>query len=331
MLGLRRIGVVVLGALLVPHVALAQAPAAVPGADWPARPVRIVVPRATGGLVDVMARAYAQLLAERLGQPVIVENRPGAGGLIAGEAVARAAPDGYTLFAATQDSQVLTPLLRKKPPYDPLRDFTPVSLLFTTPLFVFAHPGVPAKSMEELVALARARPGKLTYASLGVGSVQHLAAELFKSRTKLDIVHIPYKSTSQAMVEQMTGQVDLNFTAGTTLFPQVQAGKLRVLGTTGARRSTLHPDVPTLAEAGITGVDMEPWYGIAAPAGLPARIVERLNRETVAILTGAGLRERFVADGLEPRAGPPAEFEARIKSDVPLWTQILKDAGVPQE
>jgi tripartite-type tricarboxylate transporter receptor subunit TctC len=310
---------------------IAGAQSAPPASDYPNRVVRVIVPRAPGGLVDIVARVYAQSLSERLGQQVIVDNRPGAGGTIAGEGAMRATPDGYTLFVATQDSQVLTPILRKKPPYDALRDFTQISLLFSTPLYLFVHPTVPAKSVQELVALARAQPGKLTYSSLGVGSTQHLAAELFKSRMKLDIVHIPYKSTSQALVEMQAGQVDMNFTAGPSLFPHVQTGKLRVLASTGLKRTSLHPKLPTVNESGVPGYETEPWYGLSGPAGLPARIVERLNRETTEILRSAAIRERFAADGLEPRPTTPKEFDARIRADVPLWSRTMRDAGFQPE
>jgi tripartite-type tricarboxylate transporter receptor subunit TctC len=316
-------------ALLPAGMAAAQtAPAP---AEYPSKLVRLIVPRAPGGLVDIVARTYAQALGERLGQPVVIENRPGAGGTIAGEAAARAAPDGYTLFVSTQDSLVLTPILRKKPPYDALQDFTHISLLFTTPLYLFVHPSIPAKSVQELVALARANPGKLTFASLGVGSTQHLAAELFRSRMKLDLVHIPYKSTSQALVEQMSGQVDINFTAGTAHFPHVANGRLRVLASTGLKRSSLRPDLPTLNESGVPGFETEPWYGLSGPAGLPARVGDRLNRDTVEILKSAAIRERFKADGLEPRPSTPKEFEARIRADVPLWTKTMREAGFKAE
>jgi tripartite-type tricarboxylate transporter receptor subunit TctC len=311
--------------------AMATAQSTPPAGDYPNRVVRVIVPRGPGGLVDIVARVYVQSLAERLGHQVIIDNRPGAGGTIAGEAAMRAAPDGHTLFVSTQDSLVLTPILRKKPPYDALRDFTQISLLFTTPLYLFVHPSVPAKSVQELIALARANPGKLTYASLGVGSTQHLAAELFKSRTKLDIVHIPYKSTSQALVEQQAGQVDINFTAGPSLFPHVATGKLRVLASTGLKRSSLRPKLPTISESGVPGYETEPWYGLSGPAGLPPRIVERLNRETNEILRSAAMRERFAADDLQPRPGTPKDFDARIRADLPLWTKTMREAGLQQE
>jgi len=299
--------------------------------DYPNRVVRLIVPRAPGGLVDIVARIFGQSLAEKLGQPVVIDNRPGGGGTIAGEAALRASPDGHTLFVATQDSQVLTLILRRKPPYDALRDFTQISLLFTTPLYLFMHPSVSAQSVQELIVLARARPGKLTYASLGVGSTQHLAAELFKSKAKVDLLHIPYKSTSQALVEQQTGQVDLNFTAGTSHFPFVASGKLRVLASTGLKRSALYPQVPTMIEAGVAGFDMEPWYGLSGPAGLPLPVVDKLNRITGEILRSAAIRDRFAADGLEPGASTPKAFDARIRADIPLWTKTMREAGVPQE
>lgn len=320
---------VVLSTLAMPSLPAWAASAST--ATYPDRVVRLIVPRAPGGLVDIVARVYGQQLAEKLGQPVVIDNRPGGGGTIAGEAAMRASPDGHTLFISTQDSQVLTPVLRRKPPYDALRDFTQVSMLFTTPLYLFVHPSVPAQNVQELIALARARPGKLTYASLGVGSTQHLAAELFRSRTKVDILHIPYKSTSQALVEQQTGQVDLNFTAGTSHFPFVNSGKLRVLASTGAKRGTLYPQLPTMIESGVAGFDMEPWYGLSGPAGLPAAIVERLNRVTGEILRSSAIRERFAADGLEPRPSTPQAFDAQIRADIPLWTQTMRAAGVPQE
>lgn len=308
-----------------------QAQAATAGVEYPSRVVRLIVPRAPGGLVDVVARVFAEHLSARLGQPVVIDNRPGGGGTIAGEAAMRATPDGHTLFVSTQDSQVLTPILRRKPPYDPLRDFTQISLLFTTPLYLFVHPTVPAQSVQELVALARARPGQLSFASLGVGSTQHLAAELFKSRMQLDLLHIPYKSTSQALVEQLAGAVDVNFTAGTSHFPQVTAGKLRVLASTGLKRSLHTPNLPTLDEAGVKGYEMEPWYGLSGPAKLPAPIVERVNRETVAILGSPAVRDRFAKDGLEPRPSTPQAFDAVIRADLPVWTKTMRAAGVPVE
>ncbi len=320
----------VAGGILLPAGA-ACAQGVPPAPDYPSRVVRVIVPRAPGGLVDIVARVYVESLSSRLGQQVIVDNRPGAGGTIAGEAAARATPDGHTLFVSTQDSQVLTPILRKKPPYDALRDFSQVSLLFTTPLYLFVHPSVPVKTVQDLVALARANPGKLTYASLGVGSTQHLAAELFKSRMKLDIVHIPYKSTAQASIEQQAGQVDMNFTAGPSLFPHVATGKLRVIASTGLKRSSLRPNLPTVSESGVPGYETEPWYGLSGPAGLPPRIVDRLNRETGEILRSAAIRDRFAADGLEARPGTPAEFDARIRADVPLWTKTMRGAGLQQE
>ena len=320
-----------LAALLLVAATNAPAQGTPPTAEYPSKVVRLVVPRAAGGLVDVVARTYSQALADRLGQPVVIDNRPGAGGTIAGEFVARAPRDGYILFVSTQDALVLTPILRIKQPYDALRDFTHISLLFTTPLYLFVHPSVPAKDVKELVAIARASPGKLTYSSLGVGSTQHLAAELFRSRLNLDLVHIPYKSTSQSLVEQIAGQVDINFTAGPSHFPHVANGKLRVLASTGMKRSSLRPDLPTLHESGVPGFDTEPWYGLSGPAGLPANIAARLNRETVEILRSTAIRERFAADGLEPRPSTPAEFEQRIRSDMPLWTKTMRQAGFKAE
>lgn len=310
---------------LAPVGAIALVPAALaqPAEPYPARVVRLIVPRAPGGLVDVVARVYAQHLAERLGQSVVIDNRPGAGGTVAGEAAMRATPDGHTLFVSTQDSQVLTPLLRNRPPYDALRDFTQVSLLFTTPLYLFVHPSVPAQTVKELVALARARPGKLTYASLGVGSTQHLAAELFRSRLGLDIVHIPYKSTSQALVEQQTGQVDLNFTGGTSHFPFVATGKLRVLASTGLKRSQLHPTVPTLDESGVPGFDMEPWYGLSGPARLPAAIVARLNRDVHAVLRQPEVGKLFAELGGDVRFTSPAEASRHVGGEIAKWRRIV--------
>lgn len=302
-----------------------------PAGEYPTKVVRLVIPRAAGGLVDVVARTYSEALTQRLGQQVITDNRPGAGGTIAGELVARAPRDGYTLFVSTQDALVLTPILRAKQPYDALRDFTHISMVFTTPLYLFVHPSVPAKNVKELVAVARANPGKLTYSSLGVGSTQHLAAELFRSRLNLDMVHIPYKSTTQSLVEQMAGQVDLNFTAGTSHFPHVAQGKLRVLASTGMKRSSLKPDLPTVHESGVAGFDTEPWYGLSGPANLPQNVAARLHKETVDILRTPAIRERFAADGLEPKPSTPAEFEQRIRSDVPLWTKTMRQAGFKAE
>src|SRR6476646_1514884 len=257
-------------AILVPAFALSLI-AALPVHAQPylRRPIRSIVLHTPGRLGDSFARAVGEDLAKRLGQPVVIDNRPGASQAIGAEATAKAPPDGHTIFMGTQSGLVVNTLARRKLPYDPVRDLTPVSMLFTTPLYLVVHPSVAANSVKELVALARARPGKLTFASIGNGSSQHLAGEMLRTRAQVDIVHVPYKGSSPAITDLLGGQVDMMFEGGVSSLPHVKSGKLRALATTGRKRTEAMPELPTMAESGVAEFDSTVWFGLVAPAGTP--------------------------------------------------------------
>lgn len=299
--------------------------------DYPNRAIRFIVPSSPGGIPDSFSRALAQHLTERLGQPVIVDNRPGASQAIAAEAAAKSAPDGYTIFLGTQSGLVMTPISRKQLPYDPVRDFAPISMLFTSPLYLVVHTSVPAKSVQELIAVARSRAGKMTYASLGIGSPHHLAAETFKSRTNLDILHVPYKGIGPAITDLLSGHVDMVFGAGLIYLPHVVSGKLRMLATTGLKRTEAMPNLPTMSESGLPGFDVASWFGLVAPAGVPRPIIDRLNREVGDMLRARATREKFADGGIEITPSAPEELGERIRSDLPIWTKILHDVGIKPE
>ena len=299
--------------------------------NYPTRPIRFIVPYTPGGLGDTFARAVGQGLSQRMGQPVVIDNRPGASQAIGAEATAKAAPDGYTLFMGTQSGLVLNTIAKKSLPYDPLRDFAPVSMLFTTPLYLVVHPSVPAKSVQELIAAARARPGKYTFASIGPGSSLHLAGEMFRKRAGVDIVHVPYKGSSPAITDLLSGQVDMMFEGGVSALPHVRSGKLRALATTGRKRAEAMPQLPTMAEAGVPGFDVTAWFGLVAPAKVPRPIIERLNREVGQILRTGALKEKFAAAGIDITPGTPEELAQRIREDLPYWTQVMREAGIQPE
>lgn len=306
--------------LVVPLVQ-AQAP------SWPRQPVTLVVPFPAGGPTDAMARALAQKLAERLGQNVVVENKGGAGGTIAAEAVARAAPDGHTLFFGTTGTLAINPSLYSKLRYDPVRDFAPVSLMATTMNVLVVHPEVPAKNLSELVQLAKARPGTITYGSAGNGSSNHLSGELFRSTAGVQVNHIPYKGSAPALVDLLGGRLTMMFDTIAQQTQNVAAGKVRALAVTGPRRSPLLPDVPTAQEAGLKDFDVTIWFGVLAPAGTPAQVVERLSREIGLVMSGDEMRRRMQADGAEARPTTPAEFAAVIRRDLDKWGPVVKASG----
>ena len=298
---------------------------------YPTRPIRFIVPFTPGGLGDTFARAVAEGLSQRLGQPVVVDNRPGASQAIGAEATAKAPPDGHTIFMGTQSGLVLNAIARKSLPYDPVRDFAPISLLFTTPLYLVVHPSLPAQSLEELLALARSRPGKLTFASIGTGSSLHLAGEMMKRRAGVDIVHVPYKGSAPAMTDLLSGQVDMMFEGGVSALPHVRAGKLRALATTGRKRTDAMPKLPTMSESGVPDFDVTVWFALFAPAGVPAPIVERLNREVGEVLRLKAIREKFAAAGIEIAASTPEALGERIRDDLPYWTKVMREAGIQPE
>ena len=298
---------------------------------WPNKPVRIIVPYPPGGVGDTFTRSLAQQLSERLGQPVLIENKPGASQIIGAELAAKAAPDGYTLFLGSVTSLAINVRSQKKLPYDPVRDFAPVSLCFASPLYLVVNPTLPASSVAELIALARAKPGQLTFASVGQGGSLHLAGELFKSMTGVDMTHIPYKGSAPALADVMGGQVSMIFDVGVSALPQVRAGKLRALAITAGRRSEGTPEYPTIAEAGVPGYEASIWFGIVAPAGTPAPVVARLSREIAQIVRTPAIRERFVPLGLDLIGGTPEEFAATMRSEIPKWARVLQDARVEPE
>ncbi len=294
---------------------------------FPAKPVRIFVGFAPGGFTDLAARFIGPKLAEALGQPVLVENRPGANGGIAAELTARAAPDGHTMYMASP-GHTTNPLLQEKVRYDAIKDFTAVSLVAHIPNILVVHPSVPARTLKELLAFARSRPQAFTQASAGVGSPGHLSGELLQMMTNTRFVHVPYKGSGPALIDLISGQVDLSFPSTAAASPHVRAGKLRPLGLTSAKRSSLYPDVPTIAEAGVPGYEVVGWYGLIGPAGIPDHILARLGAEVARILKMPDVRERIVSAGAEPVGNSPAEFAAFLAQDQRKWAKVIKAANI---
>jgi tripartite-type tricarboxylate transporter receptor subunit TctC len=307
---------------------LAVAAAGVQAQAWPAKPVRYIIPQSAGGQVDTVGRTVAQNLSERLGQPLIVDNRAGANGAIGFEAGAKAAPDGYTLLMSNQSGLVFAPIVKKSLPYDPLADFTPITQLFETPYYLLVHPSVPARSVQELVALVRAQPGKLNYGTVGVGSGQHLFIEVLKAATGIDIVHVPYKGAAQFGTDLLAGSVQIGFQFYGFSVPNARSGKTRALASTGSKRTEAMPDLPTMIEAGVPGYTAATWYALSAPARLPAPILQRLNRETTEVLRSAAMREKFAPQDVVLLPGSPDELTNRIKTETPLFTKIARNAGI---
>ncbi|HEV7800817.1 MAG TPA: tripartite tricarboxylate transporter substrate binding protein [Burkholderiales bacterium] len=309
----------------------AVSPAQAQTGPYPDRPLRLVVPFPPGGGNDILARAVGQRLAEPLGQQVIIDNRGGAGGLIGGSIAATAAPDGYTLFLGSVGSLAHNPALRPNLPYNPTRDFAAVSLLATSPFLLAVYPGLPAKSVQELLALARAKPGALNYASAGTGSSLHMTAELFKHVTGANITHVAYKGTAPALVDLLAGQVQIILSTMPPPLPHVKSGKLRALAVTSAKRAKALPDAPTFAESGVQGFVVENWQGIVVPAKTPAAIVERLNREIIKVLALPAMIDVLNAQGLDPAGSSPAQFSQLVRSEIDRWTKLVKSAGIKVE
>ncbi len=306
------------GPLLVPGQVAAQ-PA------WPMRPIRIIVPTSPGGGTDIVTRALGARVGEALGQPVLVENRPGAGQVLGTEIVARSAPDGYTQLMAAS-AIVLNQVLAKKPPYDTLRDFTPITLAASLPNVLTVHPSLPVKSVKELVALARARPGQLNYSSAGAGTSPHMSMELLISMAKLDIAHVAYKGTGPATADLIAGHVQLSMPNTLTAAPHLRSGRLRALGVTSAKRAAGLPEVPTIAEAGLPGYEAIQWYALFAPAGTSREIVGRMHAEVARALQLPELRERLAADGAEAGGMPPEAFVAFVRNEIEKWSRVVREA-----
>jgi tripartite-type tricarboxylate transporter receptor subunit TctC len=289
--------------------------------------VRIVVPQTPGASTDLTGRLIAQKLSPVLGQPVIVENRPGAGSLVGTELVAKATPDGHTLLVVAS-SLTISPLLHASLPFDPQRDFAPITQLSSFPNILVVHPGVPVKTVQDLVTLAKAKPGALNYASAGTATGTHLSAELFKYMTGTDMVHVPYKGGGAAMPALLGGQVQLMFSSTPTAMPHVRGGKLRAVAVTSGKRWPTLPDIPTIAESGVPGYDHTPWNGFLAPAKTPRAVIGRLNAEVTKILHAPETRSVFTNEGAEPVGNKPEEFAAIIRSEMAKWTKVVKAAGI---
>jgi len=294
---------------------------------YPAKPLRMIVAQSAGGNADIVARAVGQKLAAALGQPVVIDNRGGGGGIIAADMVVKAPPDGYTLLLASSAFGV-TPSLQQKLPYDPLRDLAPITLVASAPNILVVHPAQPLKSVRELVAYARANPGKLNFGSSGNGGSTHLAGELFKLMAGIDIVHVPYKGAAPALVDLLAGNVQLMFASMPSAITHVRAGRLRALAVTGARRSAAAPELPTVAETGLADFETSAWQGMFAPAATPRAIITRLHSEVARAVNLPDLKERLTAEGAEPVANTPEDFAAYLRRELPKWAKVVKAAGI---
>ena len=294
---------------------------------YPSKPLRMLVGMVPGGFSDTSARIVAPKLAEFLGQQIVVENRPGANGLIAGDITSKSAPDGYTLFMS-QPGLTTNPLLYEKYPLDPLKDFTAVSLVAVIPNIFVVHPTVPVKTMKEMLALARLRPDTLTQASSGTGSPGHLAGALLQQMTGTRFIHVPYKGSGAALIDLLGGHVDLSFPTISASLPHIKSGRLRALGITSAKRSSLLPELPTISEAGVPGFEIVGWYGIVAAPGMPKDVVARLNTEIARLLKTPEVRERLLREGAEPVGSTPEEFSAYLAEDQSKWAKVIKAANI---
>jgi len=307
---------------LVSSVALAQ---------YPNRPIRVVVPFPAGGTTDILARAASQKMSEAWGQPVIVDNRPGAGGDIGAELVAKSANDGYTLLMGTVGTHAINTALYAKMPYDHVKDFVPIVLVAGVPNVLVIHPSVPANSVQELIAYGKANPGKLNFASSGAGTSIHLAGELFKVSTGVQMQHVPYKGSAPALTDLMGGQVQLMFDNLPSALPHIRSGKLKALAVTSARRAPALPDVPTIAEAGVPGFEASSWFGLLAPAGTPRDVVVKVNAEVAKWLASPDAREKLTTAGANAAGGSPEDFVAHIAAETAKWAKVVKESGAKAE
>ena len=317
---MRRLALVLLTVLLA---GAAQAS----DARWPDRPIRFIVPFTAGSSSDIVARLVAQKLGERLGQQLVVENRVGAGGSLGTEQVARAEADGHTLGLANTSTRAVAANLAALS-YDPVKDFAPVSMLGSSPFVLATFPGVPAKSVQELIALAKAKPRTLNYASAGPATLAHLSGALFEKMAQIELTHVPYRGTAQSTLDLLEGRVEMQFGTIPPTLTHIRAGKLRALAVTGAQRNAALPDVPTIAESGLAGYECTLWQAIVAPAATPPAIIARLNREVTAVLNDAEVRSALAKHGVEPEPGSPDALGARIRDDVQKWREVIVGAGI---
>jgi len=313
----------VVTAMALPHAVRGQSAAEA----YPARPVRVIVGLAPGGATDIQTRLFAQKLSDGLGRPFVVENRTGAGGTVAYAHVAKSPPDGYTLLGVA-GGYTITPVVYSKLPYDPVKDFAPISLVVQAPFLLLTHPSLPVKSVKDLLALAREKPGALDCASAGHGTSTHMAFELFKALSGVKITHVPYKGTGQSLVDAMSGQVHMLFGNVLSSLPHVKAGRLRALGVTTAKRSVVLPDLATIAESGVPGYENSTWHGWLAPAGTPPAILNRLNAELVRSTRSPDVVERLAPDGGEPVGSTPEQFSRHISEELARWSKLVKATGI---
>jgi tripartite-type tricarboxylate transporter receptor subunit TctC len=307
-------------ACVLPFCALAQ--------DYPTKPIKLIVGYAPGGFTDVAARMIAADLQKRIGQPVVVDNKAGATGTIGADAVAKAAPDGYTLLLAHQNSNAVAPALFPKLPYNVEKDFTPIALVANTPLLMLVNPAVQAKDVASFTALAKKEKGSISFASSGSGSSQHIAAAMYMLATQTEMTHVPYKGSSQALNDLLSGQVELNFDSPPPTLQFIKAGKLRALGVTSAKRLPLLPDVPTMTEAGLPGFEFTQWFGVVGPAGLPAPVVKKLNEAINGALASPEIKEKLLSLGATPMGGTPDDFAKAIKNDTQRFAKLVSDAKI---
>jgi len=317
--------ILAIAGLLVASIAAALAQ------SYPNKPIRIIIAQAPGSATDVISRVVGNRLQESLGQPVVIEARPGAGGAVGTEAAARSTPDGYTLFMANNSTHGSNPALYSKLPYDAVKDFAPITLVATVPYVLVVDPSLPVNSVGQLIALAKSKPGKMNYASAGNGSTHQFCGELLKSMAGIDVLHIPYKGSPPAIAGLLGGEVSLMFANLTDIGSQIRSGKVKALAVTVSHRANLLPEVPTLAEAGLPGFEIGSWFGLLAPAGTPATIVSRLNAATVKVLGRSDVKATLGAQGLELAPGSPEQFAAHIKSEIAKFTRIARAAGIKAE
>jgi tripartite-type tricarboxylate transporter receptor subunit TctC len=299
--------------------------------NYPAKPIRIIIAQAPGSATDVISRVVGNRLSEVLGQPVVIEARPGAGGLVGTEAAAKSAPDGYTLFMANNSTHGSNPAVYPKLPYDAVNDFAPISFVASVPYVLVVDPSLPVTNVQQLIALVKSKPGQLNYASAGNGSTHQFCAELLKSMTGIDIQHVPYKGSVPGIMGLLGGEVSIMFANVADIGAQIKAGKVRPLAVTTLKRAAQLPDVPTMAEAGVPDFEITSWFGLLAPAGTPAPIISRLNAETAKVLTRADVKSTLGAQGLEVSASSPEQFAAHIKSEIARFSKIAKAAGIKAE
>ncbi len=294
---------------------------------YPSKPIRIIVPAAAGGITDILGRAVGQKLSEQIGQPVVIDNKPGANGIIGMEAAAKAAPDGHTLVVGYTATLAINPGLYSKLPYDPVKDFAPITPALSLSLVLIAHPSVPAKNLKELIALGKAKPGQLNYGTAGIGATGHLAMELFKTLTGADFTHVPYKGNAPAYTDLLAGQVQLMFADVPGSLGYIKANRVHAFAITSPKRSPMIPDIPTVTEAGLTGFEPNIVFGFLAPAGTPKDIVTRLNTEIIKVLKDPAFGQRFAAQAADVVHSSPEEYAGYIKAEIPKWTKVVKASG----